>query len=291
MIHYIEHKDIDFKKWDACISNSSNRLIYGFSWYLDVVCDDWDALVLNDYEAVFPLPKRKKWGIEYIYQPFFCQQLGVFSKKELDADLFLNSIPEKFKYIELNINTNTKYCVKRNVNHILSLEGSIDDLYKNFSSSHKKSIQKAQKTGINIASDSIKDFMLQKEMLAKGHMDAHQFRLLRNVMKTSLSNSNARFVSASLEGEKVGSVFLLVDNKRLTLLTSYSTSKGRQVGAFFFIFNHLLSLYQKMEFTFDFEGSNLSGVAKRNEGFGAKKTYYYTVKINRLPFYLKWFKS
>ena len=55
MIHYIQHKDIDFEKWDACVANSFNRLIYGFSWYLDVVCDDWDALVLNDYEAVFPL--------------------------------------------------------------------------------------------------------------------------------------------------------------------------------------------------------------------------------------------
>ena len=62
MINYIEHKDIDFKKWDSCVANSLNRLIYGFSWYLDVVCNDWDALVYNDYEAVFPLPKRKKWG-------------------------------------------------------------------------------------------------------------------------------------------------------------------------------------------------------------------------------------
>ena len=103
MIHYIEHKDIDFEKWDACVANSFNRLIYGFSWYLDVVCDDWDALVLNDYEAVFPLPKRKKWGIEYVYHPFFCQQLGVFSKKEVAIELFLNSIPKKIKYLGAKI--------------------------------------------------------------------------------------------------------------------------------------------------------------------------------------------
>ena len=72
MIIYLQNHEIDYDRWDSCVSSSDNRLIYAFSWYLDLVCRDWDALVYNDYQAVFPLPKRRKWSIEYIYQPFFC---------------------------------------------------------------------------------------------------------------------------------------------------------------------------------------------------------------------------
>jgi hypothetical protein len=81
MINYIKHKDVDTEKWDRCIEQSVNGIIYAFSWYLDIVCDEWDALVDDDYESVFPLVKRKKFGINYIYPPFFTQQLGLFSKK------------------------------------------------------------------------------------------------------------------------------------------------------------------------------------------------------------------
>ena len=105
----------------ACVANSFNRLIYGFSWYLNVVCDDWDALVYNDYEAVFPLPKRKKWGIDYIYQPFFCQQLGVFSQKEVAIESFLNCIPKQIKYLELNVGSSNSFVVKENSNYELAI--------------------------------------------------------------------------------------------------------------------------------------------------------------------------
>jgi hypothetical protein len=54
-IQYLSHKNIDKIKWDAVIASSSNRLIYGYSFYLDHMAKQWDALILNDYEAVMPL--------------------------------------------------------------------------------------------------------------------------------------------------------------------------------------------------------------------------------------------
>ena len=100
MIYYVKRKDLDLKKYDACIDNAINSRIYGYSWYLDIVADNWDALVLNDYEAVMPLPWRQKYFIKYIYPPAWTQQLGVFSNFKIEADLveqFVNSIPKKFK--------------------------------------------------------------------------------------------------------------------------------------------------------------------------------------------------
>ena len=111
MMRHLRHDEIDKKKWDDCIRSSFNGIIYAYSWYLDVVCEDWESLVENDYERVFPLTGKRKYGISYLYQPFFTQQLGVFSKSILSAEVveeFLKAIPAKYRYIETNLNTLNK---------------------------------------------------------------------------------------------------------------------------------------------------------------------------------------
>ena len=89
-IKYLQHKEIDKSKWDACISRAPNGLIYPYSFYLDAMAKHWDALVLKDYEAVMPLTWNRKYGFYYLYQPAFTASLGVFGKnltKEIIDDL------------------------------------------------------------------------------------------------------------------------------------------------------------------------------------------------------------
>ncbi|HRF18349.1 MAG TPA: hypothetical protein PK977_09275 [Chitinophagaceae bacterium] len=59
-IRYLTHREIDKAKWDYRVSSSSNGLIYAYSYYLDTMSKNWDALVLNDYEAIMPLVWNKK---------------------------------------------------------------------------------------------------------------------------------------------------------------------------------------------------------------------------------------
>ena len=51
---YLKNKHIDFVKWDKCINNAYNGSIYGYSWFLNIVCPNWDAIVYDNYKAVFP---------------------------------------------------------------------------------------------------------------------------------------------------------------------------------------------------------------------------------------------
>jgi hypothetical protein len=67
------------------IARSFNGIVYAYSWYLDIVSPGWDALVKDDYKSVMPLTWRKKYGIKYLYQPFFTQQLGVFSSDKSEC--------------------------------------------------------------------------------------------------------------------------------------------------------------------------------------------------------------
>ncbi len=79
-IQYLTNKQIDKQKWNTCIDNADNGLVYVYSFYLDHMAKYWDALVLNDYEAVMPLTWNKKYAVHYLFQPFLTAQLGLFGK-------------------------------------------------------------------------------------------------------------------------------------------------------------------------------------------------------------------
>jgi len=84
---YITNSDINKKKWDTCISESFNSRVYGLSWYLDIVCENWDGIVFGDYEMVFPVIFKKRFFLKKSYHPFFCQQLGPFYKNKNFANI------------------------------------------------------------------------------------------------------------------------------------------------------------------------------------------------------------
>src|SRR5690242_10054348 len=105
MFVFLQHKDIDKTKWDACIDTSMNGNLYAYSWFLDAVSPNWCAIIKEDYSVVMPLPSKKKISINYLFQPFFSQQLGAFFREEKEAKGILNFIPSFYRYQEMNLNT------------------------------------------------------------------------------------------------------------------------------------------------------------------------------------------
>src|ERR1035437_6508133 len=148
MISYLKDNGINKKKWDNCIDNSTHNLIYAYSWYLDIVSPKWEALVEGDYKSVMPLTGNKKYGINYLFPPYFAQQLGVFSNEKVSqakVEEFLNAIPPHYKFLEINLNKlNTfelpEFHVKKNINIELSLNLPYELLRKNFSEDTKRNI-------------------------------------------------------------------------------------------------------------------------------------------------------
>jgi len=288
MIVYKSHKEIDFQKWDNCIQQAVNKNMYASSWYLDLVCKNWDALILNDYEAVMPLPWNKKWGIKYIAQPLFCQQLGVFHKSEpIDVDDFINTIPKSFLFVNMNLNAHngkSKFTYKENANYVLPItEHNL--LRKGYSKSHLKNLRKAEKWSVEISKipDSPMDFLNRKSELSKDYMTQEQLLMENNIISQALEATKGKLFSAIVNGQKCCSVFMLTDNDRIILLTSYTDPTiGRPSAAYFFLIDYILSLDKYKGRIFDFEGSNIPGVAEINSGFGAKLTTYSTIKFNFL---------
>jgi len=301
-INYLTHSQIDKIKWDSCIQSSGNGLIYAFSFYLDIMSKNWDALVLNDYDAVFPLPWNKKFGIYYNYQPFLTAQLGIFSKSISNeiVNSFIQAIPAKFKYIDLSLNNkNIEGCPAgfttcRN-NFILDLNCSYAFLYSKYSENIQRNIKKAKQQGCIIEKDIDVEKIISLaslQMKKNNHQSKENIRRFRKVYNY-LQKRNMTSTYAVLSSEKkiLASCVFFLSNKRAYYILVGNHPEGKSTGASHALIDAFIKENASKELLLDFEGSDITSLAQFYKGFGAKNETYPAVKINRLPFYIKWLKS
>lgn len=301
MIRYITHDEIDFDKWDNCVENAVNGIFYAYSWYLDMCAPSWDALVMNDYEAVMPLPYKKKFGIPHIYQPFFIQQLGVFS---LDrpanerTEQFIKAIPTRFRYADFNLNVYNKLphnhpaICGHGVTHELDLILPYRRIRENYSDNIKRNINKGEKKGVFVTSnarpeDLILAFRAQKKPFHVPYKES-DYKLLKHLMYVGIHKGMAEVLAAySDKNNFCAGIFFLKSHKKAVWLFSGSTPEARENGAVSMLVDHFIQKHAGKEMVLDFEGSANPGLARFYKSFGSKECLFLRVKMNRMPFMLK----
>lgn len=300
-IRHLKHNQIDFIKWDNCISSSLNGIVYAYSWYLGIVGGEWEALVEGDYKIVFPLVKNKKYFIKYIYQPPFTQQLGAFSSSLVDEDTlknFISSIPKEFKYQEFNLNifnriTSADYRIKDRITFHLDLVQPYLSISLNYSSYTKRNISKAIALGIKlrkgITLDEFMDFYISNLPV---QLKKSEYNILKKVIYYSVENGMGEiFAAFTAHDELCSMIFVIKSNGKIIDLAAASSKVGKNNKAMFAIIDHIINKYSDSLLTFDFEGSNIEGVANFYSGFGSTPCNYQHVVINNLPWFVKFFKS
>ena len=280
MIHYVKREDLEVVKYNDCIENSIQSRVYAFSWYLDIVADNWDVLVLNDYEAVMPVPWKQKYFIKYVTQPFFCQQLGVFSKHEISNEVirnFIKEIPNKFFRISLQLNAensiDSERLVKKN-NYVLALNKTSEVLIAGFSNNRKRDLKKAISSSLIIDEDiSVKEFF-KFYLLNDKYYDKHNS--IKNVLENILQikNGSLKLYGIRSNGVLISCVLLLDDMKRVTYLVPVHNNLSKKNGAMTLLITTIIKKYQNSDYILDFEGSMVKGVASFYKSFGAEKEVY-----------------
>ena len=86
------------------------------------------------------------------------------------------------------------------------------------------------------------------------------------------------------KNELLSIVLLLKDDKRYYNIINYTSPKGRITDANYFLYNNVLKELANQQMLFDFEGSDLPGVKKFYEKFGAVNQPYFHWHFNQLPF-------
>ncbi|WP_347174143.1 hypothetical protein [Polaribacter uvawellassae] len=282
MIRFVKRNQINEEKYNNCISNSLQTRTYAYSWYLDVVADNWSVLVLDDYNAVMPLPFQKKYLISYISQPFFTQQLGVFSKREVTEKLieeFLKKIPRKFLKIALQFNSennfSTENTIKKN-NYILSLKEHYNTLYKEFSKGRKHAVQQGLKEDFTIEEVSFSELLkLSKKHYSFKEVTAKEYKKLTKLVSVLQSKNKVKILGIKLEKKLIGGSVFVFDSKRVIYLFSAVSEIGKEKQVASLLLNHIIKENSNTELLLDFEGSQIPGIAKFFKSFGAKPETYF----------------
>ena len=303
-IQLIRNKDIDRAKWDQCIDNSPSGIAYAQSWYLDRICFQWDALVLGDYLYVMPLVNNRKYGIRYIYQPFFTQQLGVFSSHNPEPKIinqFLDTIPKQFRLIDMNLNIGNKFETKEfstrhNSTYLLDLKSGLSEIRSLYKSNTKRNIQKA--TQQNIKVKPINDISLFLRFTAENlrskspEIKSSHYSSLQKVISYALENKCGEILGAmDSENQLLASVFFIQTNQTVIYLAASSNQVGIENSAMFLLIDTLIQQNAGRNLTLDFEGSNIPGVARFYAGFGALPETYLSIHQNQLPLFLRVLKK
>jgi len=301
MITYVKRQDLDVVKYDACITNSAQSRVYAFSWYLDIVADNWDVLVLDDYEAVMPVPWRRKFGVKYAYPPFWTLELGVFSKdSNIKFQAFFTTLFDRFKFVESRLNTNNSFLksfpfLLEKQMQILEIKNDYESIFENYRSDRKKDIRKAVKADLieKWNDDPEKLIQLFKNNVGKRtpFIVDRDYIVLRELLLKCIENRVGEVLSIyNTEGNIVASGFFLKHKNTVTILVSSTDFKNRKNGENTFLIDRAIFKYQKNYKFFHFGGSSMSSIAKYFLSFGAETKHYQQIKYNNLPFLLKRFK-
>jgi hypothetical protein len=296
VIRYLKQDEIDKTKWDDCIKHAFNGLVYGYSWYLDLVSPGWEALVEDDYIRIFPLTCRSKFGISYLYQPFFTQQLGIFSRVILNGnvvDSFIQAIPSKYRFAEINLNVHnkidpSKYTTVQMVNHELDLISSYEGLYKRYSQNIKRNIKKAASAGVSIVKNVHPEEIIGLFMKNKGReivtLREKDYAMLKRVVYTCLHKGLAQVWGAYTEANDLcaGAIFV-PSHKKAIFLFSVTNEIARENGAMSLLISTFIKEHAGSHLTLDFEGSNDPDLARFYKSFGSSEMHYPQLHINRLP--------
>jgi len=301
-IQYIRHAQIDKAKWDKCISNAGNGCIYGFSFYLDTMATHWDALVLNEYEAVMPLTWNRKYGIHYLFQPFLAAQLGVFGRSVSNELLsaFLKAIPSKFNYWDIYLNRGNVFSLNDftlylRSNFVLDLERPYEELYSKFSSNIQRNIKKAAQAGCTIQKDFDEEKVIR---LAVEQMRSHsneskeninRFRKLYQYLHSRQMATTYGIFSAA--NELLASCIFFFSHSRAYYILVGNDPKGKATGASHALIDGFIKDHAGRRLLLDFEGSDIPNLALFYSSFGAIEEKFSGIKLNRLPFYLRWIKK
>ncbi len=279
MIRYIPAKQVDKKKYDLCIENARECRVYAYSWYLDCTCDRWDLLMQGDYEVVMPLPIKVKFGIPYIFTPPWAQQLGLFSKDLVDANMvkaFIAALPRKIRWIDYQFNSSNELHIKTSFlkkNYLLPLHQRFVEIQKNYNSNRKR-ISKNSFGGFEIDKQGDAEvFLSNYKNLDKAYeMSDQSFDTLKRLCE--VTNGMVNIWNVFQDDSFIGGLIWLNDKRRITYLVPLADQRAKKLHIPTYMINELISHFQSQDLLLDFEGSMVKGVEKFYQSFGARPEYY-----------------
>ena len=291
----IHRTEIDQKKWQTCVRKSDRHRLYNQFWYLDIVCNkQWQALIWDDYRAVFPLPISGKFGLSFLQNPNLVQQLDILGDiKSSDYDDCKRFIDHHYKFIA--VSTSTELFKNNSITRSNLILDTKSYVFAKVGSTLRNNLKKASKSQLQL-----KEVASYHEGLAflKTHFhltgvnpSEQEWMFYERVMKEVEQAGKAKFVFVLKDQVPIQFAFWIVEEYTAYYFLNISNEEGRACGASHFAIDAFIRTLGRDIQLIDFEGSSIEGVKRFYKSFGAQEEHYFLYKNNRLPFFLKWFKK
>lgn len=280
-LKFIECHNLDKERYSNCLNKSKVYSIYAEFDYLNAVANNqWGALVLNNYEAIFPIPFRKKWGISYIYNPLFCQQLGVFGNPgNLNTQDFISAIPKKFIRIHLNVHKGfgiPKFCTEK-PNFILKAPLNPENT---FNKDAWKNINKCLSESIHYSWDedvrSIIKLYHQTWGSSIGFRWFNDYKGFEKACFDLLKNEKLLCLTAFKENQILAGAIFLKSDSTLHYVCAAPSDLGKKYGIMHGLIYHVAKKFPHLNL--DFEGSSIASVAQFYKKFGPNNEPYCSIR-------------
>lgn len=287
---FLHRNEINDKKWNALASD----FLFGQTAYLDAMCENWNGLVMGDYEFALPVPSGKKWCLHYAYQPYFIQSFRILAAdKEVSPELvtrLLNALKKHYFKFDLCLQfpddaVKGAWTSHKIPNQVLHLSSSYQTLYENYRPSFKRKLKKVAHLDLKTA--YITDHDEIESVFQKFYID-------RNLTNPVALNAYFKTLKVLREHNKLEVLGVYKDNvlTNVTILRQTDTNRiginsingaqGRELNATARAIDQVIKEKAGQDIVLDFEGSKIESIQHRNHGFGAIDEYYYYYAYRKL---------
>jgi hypothetical protein len=297
-IQYLTNDEINFIKWDNCINNSHNGNIYALSWYLDIICEDWSALVYGDYESVMPLLHTRRAGISYTFTTYLANQLGVFSTYILDEEkvnAFVSKLATVYPYFFVNLNKFNKvdsslFRQKPKSTFEFDLIGDYDSIKKKYTPENLQALNFSNEQKVSVIRgmmpNEFLEFVSRKNMIKTTVVKTEDIQKLRQIIAFIMRHGLGDIYAAYDFGNNlIASVLFLKSNRKINVLFTAVTSDGLQDQAMNQLVDHYIQKNAGKNLTLNFENLTMPEKSMFCKGFGGREYHYTHVWNSRIPWY------
>lgn len=307
MLKTLPRHQINSSAWDACVAASSQRILYGYSWYLDAVLPspDWKWVGLvnvgknGQYQAVMPISLRRKRvaGIAYrwvVHQPFFCQFLGIFSREEaINYMPFLQLMQQAFRYgstfsMRQPLDNPSLFDTFRaQTTHVLDLSIGYELVSQRYSRDRVTNLRRAYLANWTVIDSTDPEPLLtlfrkhQANSIDGGVAD-WAYDIVRNLLIDLNKRGLAVLRYATRENCIEAGALFVQEGNRLIYLFNAASEAGRQGNARTLLIDQMIREKAGDQLVFDFESPEKSSIRDFYRSFGAREEPFWTVRWNRL---------
>ncbi|HRG83117.1 MAG TPA: GNAT family N-acetyltransferase, partial [Chitinophagaceae bacterium] len=158
----------------------------------------------------------------------------------------------------------------------------------------KRNIRKSEQAGLKLTTNIDVELVISlaaAQMREHGHESADNINRFRKLFAVLQEKGMSRTYGI-FQGEQLGaSAVFFSSHQRLYYILVGNHPSGREMGASHALIDAIIREQAGTENLLDFEGSDIPGLAAYYRAFGAIEEPYQALKINRLPFFLKWLKK